>query len=244
MAKINSPKPDALFGFLSSKKCEVPSSLKRSILKRIPNSQIVPIQAAEKFMKNTVACMQLIEVSGIIIDDRHACDIWKQVPNLTPEANLGRIVDVIKKDGLKSVGHNTIGEAAAVWANTNSTSRGTALVVGSAPEMRATVGGLLGAGWKVVQWSPANLKRPSLPREVSRITNCSSISPMTQLIVAGTLPKRVATQLSSAVKAITGLKSVIDLQGDANPIRFNRLKRLSGRKLETLALDICVDILT
>ena len=244
MAKL---KPNTLFGILCNDRRKVAPSLRRSLRKHIPNSEVLPLRVTQKFLKNTAACMKLVEFAGLVIDCEYKDSIWKYLPDLTPEAKAGRTVDVIEKSGKKILGHNTIGEAGASWASDN-TQMGktpkTALIVGDAPELKALVGGLLATGWKVAQLSLMGNKRPPLPKGASRITNTSSIPTNTQLIVTGTLTKKSAQALICIINGLKNIKSAINLQKNANIPHFKRIKTLSRRKLAILVMNTRVDILT
>ncbi len=116
-------KPNILFGMLSNDGRRVPLSLKRSLRKRMPNSEILPLQVDKKSLQNTLTCMKLIEISGLIIGDEYMSDIQKHLPNLTNEAKKAGLVDLIEKRGKRIIGHNTTDEAISLWSSNNSTSK-------------------------------------------------------------------------------------------------------------------------
>jgi len=110
-------KPNVLFGMLSNDGRRVPPSLKRSLRKRMPNSEVLPLRVDKKSLRNTLTCMKLIEISGLIIGDEYMSDIQKHLPNLTNEAKKAGLVDLIEKRGKRIIGHNTVDEAISLWSS-------------------------------------------------------------------------------------------------------------------------------
>lgn len=122
----------------------------------------LPFQVRRAHLKNTIACMQLMDIAALTVSGRHRHDISRYLPHLEREAKAARFVDSIIRMGNRFVGHNAVGESVLGWLGRQRIARMrmTAVALGKSEIMPAICGALKSRGWKLR--SSSNGPSPSI----------------------------------------------------------------------------------
>ena len=238
--------PTAIFGTLCEEQIKVPTILRRLLRARIEGAELLPFQVESLNLKNTVACMQLMDIAGLVVRGGHRNEIWRHLPKLDPMARRSRIVDTVARKGRAMVGHNAMGMASLNWARESiSPQRGkkpVALIAGSAPEIPSAAAALLSAGWNVIHYRPAGGRSSLSIKGIRHITKTSPLPSNPHLLIAGQMTKSQAQKLSRALQGQH--PSVLDLRERTGEVKFPGRLRLGRKRLQGLFYHTCIDILT
>ena len=240
--------PLAIFGALCEDEIKVSPILRRFLRTRIKGAELLPFQVESQDLKNTVACMQLMDITGLLVLGGHRNLIWRHLPRLDSVARLSRTVDTVARKGRNMVGHNALGLACLKWAKKKiSPKRGSkpvALIAGMAPEIPSVGAALLTAGWNVIHYRAAGTKQSFPLKGIKHVTKTSSLPLNTHLLVAGQMAKSGAQKLAQALKGASSLSAVLDLRDRARVVKFPGKIRLGRRELQGLFYLTCANILT
>lgn len=240
--------PSAIFGALCENEIRVSPILRRLLRTRIKGAELLPFQVESQDLKNTIACMQLMDITGLLILEGHRNVIWRHLPRLDSVARLARVVDTVARKGRSMVGHNALGLACLQWTRKKiSPKRGSkpvALIAGTAPEIPSVGAALLSAGWNVIHYRTVGAKQSFPLKGIRHLTKISSLPLNTHLLVAGQMAKSGAQKLAAALKGPSSLSAVLDLRDRAGGVKFPGKIRLGKRELMSLFYFTCANILT
>jgi hypothetical protein len=210
--------------------------------------ELLPFEVERQDLRNTVACMQLMDIAGLVILGNHRNEIWPHLPRLHPVARRSRVVDTLARKGRTMVGYNAVGMACLNWARkTTRPGRGKkpiALIAGGAPEIPSAAAALLGAGWNVIHYRTPGRGPQSSMKGIRHTTKLSSLPPNPHLLITGQMAKSCAAKLATALKKQTSVPVLLDLRGSAGRLKFRGSPRLGKKKLQDLFYLTCADILT
>lgn len=121
----------------------------------------LPFQVRREHLKNTIACMQLMDIAAITVSGRHRTCIARHLPHMEREAKAARFVDSVIRRGNKFVGHSAVGESVLGWLARRriAKARRIAIAIGKSEIMPAICGALKSGGWRL---APTNARRPSV----------------------------------------------------------------------------------
>lgn len=213
----------AIIGALCAAGQEVPREIARGLSKCEKQIAYLPFQVERRFLKNTIACMRLMDIAGLTIAPSHERHIARHIPRKDEIANISKTADTLVRHGKTFIGYNAKGMAVLRWLNEcadRQRGRRTALIVGSDPYMPSIIGALLADGWKI-------RKRPSKEQPPA-------------LVVVGSAERRKLKDIEPLIKESS---FAIDLR-DTDPIRKAKGAKLSRKALMKLFCHISVDLLT
>lgn len=238
--------PTAIFGTLCEDQIKVPPILRRLLRTRIKGAEILPFQVENPDLKNTVACMQLMDIAGLVVLGDHRNEIWRHLPKLDPMARRSRIVDTVARKGRTMVGHNAMGMAGLNWARKSILplrgKKPVALIAGRSPEIPSAAAAFLSAGWKVINYRAAGGRSQLSMKGIRHITKTSSLPSDPHLLIAGQMTKSQAQKLSASLKGEQ--PSVLDLRDHTGGVKFPGRHHLGRNKLQNLFYLTCIEILT
>lgn len=88
-----------IIGVISAKSIpkSIEKSLNREILKLKRPYVCLPFRVETRYLKNVCACMQLMDIEGIIVMGSHTKKMDKFIPNLDKSAKEAKSVNIIKR---------------------------------------------------------------------------------------------------------------------------------------------------
>lgn len=102
--------PPTIIGALCEREEEIPAGLLRRFTKLKPRFALLPFRVERRYLKNLVACMQLMDIQGLAIFGRHQQEIVQHLPRLSPAARKARKVDIVLRKGRRFWGHHLLTE--------------------------------------------------------------------------------------------------------------------------------------
>ncbi len=100
-----------LFGTLCSESLNVDPRLARALTKVNPRAVLLPFQVKRSHLRNVIACMQLMDIRGLVVAPAHQQSLTRFIPRLTPLAKRTGCVDTILRETNHFIGHCVLAEA-------------------------------------------------------------------------------------------------------------------------------------
>ncbi len=235
--------PRIIFGTLCEGECRVPPAIRRHLVGRVAGAILLPFGVERRSLKNTVACLQLMDIAGLVVEGELQRAIARHLPQLDTAAQRSQTVDVIARRGKRFTGCSATGTAAAQWCGRGRDGR-TALLCGEADELPPIAGTLLAQGWRVLHHAGRRGRRRALPRGVGRITRLDALPHPLDLVVVGTLPRATERRALGRLCNETPPKRIIDLQSGPHRVRGKGAHRLNRKGFSNLVAQVAVDLLT
>lgn len=108
--------PPQIIGALCNKESEIPIQLIRKFSKFKPKIAFLPFEVEKRHLKNTVTCMQLMDIRGLVVFGELKKEITRHLSSHTPAAGRADEVDVVIRKRKQFVGHHALSEACMRWA--------------------------------------------------------------------------------------------------------------------------------
>lgn len=93
-----------IIGGLCTNLAQVPRALTKAFVRKKPKYAFLPFQVEKRYLKNTVACMKLMDVMGLVVLGSHSRLVARHLPKLDAAAKRSGRVDLIIRDRKKFVG--------------------------------------------------------------------------------------------------------------------------------------------
>lgn len=232
----------AIVGVLGDEGAEVPRPLELALKEEDESYALLPFGVERRHLKNTVACMQLMDIRGLVIAGRHQRSIAAHLPRLDELASLARAVDVVTRRGRRFTGHSAMGHAVQGWLSRSRITGkggGVAIIAGNHDAISHVAGALVQAGWKV---HAAGGRRHPLPR---RIGWKSPLFQKASLFVLGGVSAQDSRRLAAHLKKSAARPAVINMREPPNSLSLHiKGPKLGSRKLMSLFYLSCVRLLT
>lgn len=95
-----------IIGALCEQEREIPAQLARSMKKLAPRIAFLPFEVERRHLRNTVACMRLMDVASLLVCGRHRREIVRHLTHLDAAARRAGAVDCVIRRGKRFVGMN------------------------------------------------------------------------------------------------------------------------------------------
>lgn len=110
-------------------------TLERRIRLRVRDVVCLPFAVEQKYFKNLVACMKLMDIEGLVVDVMHGKRIMREMSRVDKEARAAGFIDTVTRNGKTFTGTCSWAQALIHLAG-NKRSR-SIMVVGETSEARA-----------------------------------------------------------------------------------------------------------
>lgn len=98
--------PPVIIGAICEDAREVPDELARAFAKLGDKVAFLPFEVERRHLGNTIACMKLMDIAGLIVLGRYQRHIGRYLPYVSPTAKRSGKVDVVKRKGKRFTGDN------------------------------------------------------------------------------------------------------------------------------------------
>ena len=98
-----------IVGALCENEDDIPAQMRRRFAKFGKRIAFLPFSVERRHLKNTLACMKLMDVAGLMICGKHRASIAKHIADLDEGARRTGRVDCIVRRGKRFVGIDIIG---------------------------------------------------------------------------------------------------------------------------------------
>lgn len=95
-----------IVGALCESEKEIPAELTRRFNRLKANFAFLPFVVERRHLKNTVACMKLVDVAGLVVCGRHRSEIGRHLTHMNAEAKRSGEVDCVVRKAKRFVGIN------------------------------------------------------------------------------------------------------------------------------------------
>lgn len=96
--KINF-EPPLVVGALCERESQIPLALKKVFARFGPGWVLLPFEVEKKHLKNTITCMKLMDIHGLIIFGLHKRNVCRHLPRFNGAAKKSGSVDIVKRQG-------------------------------------------------------------------------------------------------------------------------------------------------
>lgn len=96
--------PPLIIGALCEGEKDIPREMFRAFGHLKPRVAFLPFVVERRHLRNTVACMRLMDIAGLAVFGRLRTEITRYLPSLDKGAKLSGEVDVVVRRGKKFVG--------------------------------------------------------------------------------------------------------------------------------------------
>ncbi|MFH0799888.1 MAG: hypothetical protein V2A66_06875 [Pseudomonadota bacterium] len=96
--------PPSIIGVLCTDEREIPQALLRVPAKCKGRIAILPFVVEKKHLRNTVACMKLMDIAGLFVLGSHSKDIIRHLPSVDAAARRSKRVDAVVRRGRRFIG--------------------------------------------------------------------------------------------------------------------------------------------
>jgi len=154
-----------IIGALSGSDDEPPKGIAIRLARHPESIAYLPFQVESRHLKNTVVCMQLMDIAGLTIADDHQKRIARCIPKLEKTAIASGTVDTVTRRGNNFVGHNVMEDTILDWLKKHSLpgkEKRAALIVGDDPRLPSIKGALISEGWSIRRLTGRTPREPAL----------------------------------------------------------------------------------
>lgn len=102
--------PPTIVGALCERERQIPAGLRRRFARKRPGFALLPFEVELRSLKNTIACMQLMDIKGLAVFGRLQREIVRHLPRLAPSARRAGQVDLILRKGKRFEGRHLLTE--------------------------------------------------------------------------------------------------------------------------------------
>lgn len=102
--------PPTIIGALCERERQIPAGLKRRFARKKPRFAFLPFEVERRTLKNTVACMQLMDIRGLAVFGGLQREIVRHLPRLAPSARRAGQVDLVLRKGRQFEGRHLLTE--------------------------------------------------------------------------------------------------------------------------------------
>ena len=78
--------------------------LQRLVRRELPGFMCLPFECETRYLKNTIACLKLMDISALIIHGSHRKKIVRHIRSLDTHAKKRKTIDLVVKRGTRFVG--------------------------------------------------------------------------------------------------------------------------------------------
>lgn len=222
-------RPPLIVGALCEGGREIPRELARRMKALSPRIAFLPFIVERRHLRNTAACMQLMDVRSLFVAGRLAREIGAHLPSLGKNARAAGEADVVVRRGRRFVGDSALRRAIERGlAGLALGRRGkTGLLVGHDPLADMVASCLRQKGWII--------------GKLGCKPGCQATAPAVVIIASGGTKPATAT---ARIRHLGPATAVIDLRQRKPSSRTHARKRLTRRKLLGLFYQIAVELLT
>ncbi len=218
--------PPTIIGALLPPGGTIPKEMTQAFARHKRVFALLPFEVEKRFLKNTLACMRLMDIAGLILCDEHRTQIARHLSHLDRRAQRAGWVDAIALKGKTLCGFNLFGQLCLDLMRERGASENV-LLIGESDWHRPIAGALLDAGWSVRALSAGR----NLPRGVRRIRSLPDANDAPAAIIRGCLPRTPMKRLETLLREIPAL-TMIDLDDKSALTIPRRHRRISSRVLK------------
>lgn len=154
-----------IIGALCESEDEISPAIKHLLAKHPGRIAYLPFEVEGRHLKNTVACMQLMDIMGLTIAGSHQKKIVRHIPNMDRIAKAAGAIDTVARKGRSFMGHNAMGIALLDWLRNFAPipkQKRHAVLIGGHPLMPSIKGTLKSGGWMTRGISNPRRSKPAL----------------------------------------------------------------------------------
>lgn len=100
--------PPVIIGALCEDEKDIPQGIFKSFAKLEPRVAFLPFQVERRHLRNTIACMRLMDIAGLVVCGRHRKDILRHLDHIEEAARRAGTVDAVVRRGRRFVGVNVM----------------------------------------------------------------------------------------------------------------------------------------
>lgn len=101
--------PPLIIGALCEDRKEIPRELFKLFGRFGHRIAFLPFEVKRRHLKNTIACMRLMDIAGLVVFGRHRLQIVRHIPSLDKIARHTGSVDIITRKGNRFIGRDAMG---------------------------------------------------------------------------------------------------------------------------------------
>lgn len=143
--------PPTIVGALCEREGDIPRSLASRFARSAPDIALLPFLVERRHLTNIVACMQLMDISGIAVCGGHQLAICASLPKLDDAAARSHRVHAVVRRGRAFVGRDAIAATISRWLRDRRPRcpQKTALISGKDPAIPSIAAALHLGGWRI-----------------------------------------------------------------------------------------------